>query len=971
MTKAAPYLSSGNGGEFSPSMDARVDYEKYPAAVSRGFNLLCLPQGGLTFCPGTRYVTKLKNSAAEGALYGFVPTAGRGYVLIFGNANLRFAQAQAEMMVADVATVVTNGYFAANIVGWTDRSTGTASIAWSAGRMRLTAAGDGYAWAEQAISVAVGDQAKLHVIRFTLSGSYGGTATVQVGTATLGSSLYKGDNLGLGSHTVSFTPGAGTVYFQVISKSLVENLFIDNIEVLDNVPLELVSPYLSADVTSLRITQSNDVLYIFHPDYAPYKLERRGDYSWSLVKVFFQDGPWLNINPDIDLDDADLIVNGDFDGGISGWTSAGDFVNYDGEQGVVFLRRSGDTGSSLIRQSVTTGAPATLHILHFQIVGSGVISFKVGTSSGSGNIIAETNYIPGWYTVSFTPGASPFWIEFKGDQKESIVGGLGGAFSFNERANLLQPSAVTGAAVTVTALGDFRPFASTDVGRLIRLEWPGREAGWGVITAFSTSQSVTVRVYRDFGSTTPTESWQMGAWSNTTGWPRAGTLYQQRLFAANTSNSPQTLWASVSGDFENFRPDTWIEGSPTVQDGDALDFTLAATHVSPILWFAGTRRLLVGTATGQWAISSRGPALTPTDFNAEPQTSVDGADIAPIQIDNVALFVERSKQSVYDIGYNYEVDGFRAADLNILADHIAGSGIEQIVYQAKPYSMVWARKTDGTLACMTYKREQNVIGWTPVTRAANGASIAAIVEAMAVIPGGTATGSQVYNSQKRDEVWLLVNRTVQGVTQRYIEVMEGFFIGPNRAQYATKALWQAAMLTAQREAFYVDCGGTYSGVAATNISGATWLEGQTVKVLADGLVVADRVISAGAFTVPLSVAATTIHYGFGYSWEYRSLKLPYGAQQGSSVGQSKTLTKAVMVLQDSGSFTHGVELKHHDHAAFVTAAHLATDASLFTGEAPYDTHGGYDTDPRLRMSGQSPLPWTLLGLVLKVTTNEL
>jgi hypothetical protein len=153
--------------------------------------------------------------------------------------------------------------------------------------------------------------------------------------------------------------------------------------------------------------------------------------------------------------------------------------------------------------------------------------------------------------------------------------------------------------------------------------------------------------------------------------------------------------------------------------------------------------------------------------------------------------------------------------VTILSDHIGKGNFAQIVYQAEPISSVWGRLEDGTLTCMTYKRDQNVVGWTPCVLARQGG--AAVVESISVIPGNNDSG-QVYNSINRDEVWMIVNRTINGSTKRYIEMMEGYFDGPNRATYLDKSEWRAAMKAAQVDAFYVDCGLTYSGVPPTTIT---------------------------------------------------------------------------------------------------------------------------------------------------------
>ena len=66
MPRANPLQASLNAGEFSPRMEARVDFARYEAAGAVVENLLPLPQGGLARRPGTRFVAPAK--AAEGGI---------------------------------------------------------------------------------------------------------------------------------------------------------------------------------------------------------------------------------------------------------------------------------------------------------------------------------------------------------------------------------------------------------------------------------------------------------------------------------------------------------------------------------------------------------------------------------------------------------------------------------------------------------------------------------------------------------------------------------------------------------------------------------------------------------------------------------------------------------------------------------------------------------------------------------------
>ena len=61
-------------------------------------------------------------------------------------------------------------------------------------------------------------------------------------------------------------------------------------------PYQISTPYLSADLFNLRFAQSNDVLYIVHPNYQPMSLNRFGNTNWTLTNLAFTNGPFLPEN---------------------------------------------------------------------------------------------------------------------------------------------------------------------------------------------------------------------------------------------------------------------------------------------------------------------------------------------------------------------------------------------------------------------------------------------------------------------------------------------------------------------------------------------------------------------------------------------------------------------------------------------------------------------------------------------------
>ena len=94
----------------------------------------------------------------------------------------------------------------------------------------------------------------------------------------------------------------------------------------------------------------------------------------------------------------------------------------------------------------------------------------------------------------------------------------------------------------------------------------------------------------------------MGAWSETSGYPGIVYFFEQRLGFAGTIEQPQTFWLSQSADFENMTPDNRDDANDgTVEDDDAIDYTISADQVNVIRWMLAYQGdLLIGTAGGEW-----------------------------------------------------------------------------------------------------------------------------------------------------------------------------------------------------------------------------------------------------------------------------------------------------------------------------------------------------------------------------------
>ena len=176
--------------------------------------------------------------------------------------------------------------------------------------------------------------------------------------------------------------------------------------------------------------------------------------------------------------------------------------------------------------------------------------------------------------------------------------------------------------------------------------------------------------------------WSLGSFSTTTGHPSCVTFFEQRLVFAATINNPQTVYFSKSGDYENM--DANIGG--TVADDDAIIYTIASNQVNAIRFLTSTRTLIIGTAGGEFAVSGGGDnnAVTPTNIMIKKQSNHGAANVDAISVGNATLFLQRAKRKIRELAYNFDVDGYIAPDLTILAEHITEGSVVEMAYQEEP-----------------------------------------------------------------------------------------------------------------------------------------------------------------------------------------------------------------------------------------------------------------------------------------------
>lgn len=480
------------------------------------------------------------------------------------------------------------------------------------------------------------------------------------------------------------------------------------------------SPYKASHLPRLRWLQSADVLYIFHPDVPIHMLRREmenGHRVWKFAKVELDKGPFEDMNTDetkklsfTELPDFKYEMHANFPL----------FLTYDLLEALikVEVKIKGWSDTFEVKPAGVTAFGEWVTVKNV----FGAFSYRT-TGKWTGTVKVERCLPEGWVGKD---EADWEWEEFKeyfsdGDAEEN--------FAFSG---------------TVEEYATHFRFAYAGPKRrvVIAFDYEGGliERVFRVKEIISQQRAIVEDVEKKGGYIPETDAWAIGAFGPHYGYPSLGIFHQERLVLAATRHSPQTLWMS--------QPASWHDFSTSIptKDSDAITVTLASKEINAIQGLASRGDLLIFTAGGEWAAKAgaKTDVFTPSSIVITPSGYRGSHRLAPLDVGDVTLFVQRQGTTVRSMGYSLEIDGYSSSDISILAAHMfENNPVVAWAYQQTPWSIVWCVLADGTVGTLTLQREHQVTAWTRQIFGAQGHK----VEGVCCIPGDV-----------QDDLYLAVRR---------------------------------------------------------------------------------------------------------------------------------------------------------------------------------------------------------------------
>ena len=777
-------------------------------------------------------------------------------------------------------------------------------------------------------------------------------------------------------------------------------------------PYEIETPYIEADLFDIHYVQSADVMTLVHPNYPPKELRRYGATDWRLVDIKF--GSSLSaptglsasqtINKDVTnptdykrtyavtalLADGteesvrsssvtiDCNPYGDGSYNTIRWNAvagAGLYRVYRDQGGVWAYVGQTDT-TQIIDENITPDASITPpHYDDAFYSSKGITSVRVN-NGGSG-------YVPAKYITDFVNVCEYDWGD--GYKQQST----GFPVNIQSKANLTweiedpnghgsgadirlitgetyaatggpasggRTACVTGIEIRSRGIGYDNPklvikchnrhwqlatlyrfplTTSHDVPKIVVTDSTGYGADLVPVIENGRVVSVTIRSggqnYSSPNLSVVSSTGGGASLSANVGqapdYPGAVSYFEQRRWFGGTQNRPNNLWAT--------RPGTEADMSFSLpsQSDDRIAVRVAAREANRILHIVPLAQLMLMTGAAEWRVSPlNSDAITPESMSVRPQSYVGASNVQPLVVGSSMIYGAGRGGHLRELGYNYEAGGYISGDVCLRAPHLFDNlKIVDLAYSKAPSPIVWAVSSSGKMIAMTYVPEQQVGGFSTVETAGS-------IESVCVVAEGD-----------EDIVYVEVMRTVNGQAVRFVERM-------NERQY-----------TDLKECVYVDCAGTYRGEAKKEITGLTWLEGETVSILADGAVEPQQVVKDGKIT--LTYPAEIVHVGLPFTADMKTLPVAMALQDGSyGSGHKKNVREVFFRVVNSSGTQAG--------PSFDKLSEYPSRSTEFAGNVPEPITDeiGFQIQPQWSQSGQVcvrqkyPLP---LRIVSMTTVLEL
>lgn len=443
------------------------------------------------------------------------------------------------------------------------------------------------------------------------------------------------------------------------------------------------------------------------------------------------------------------------------------------------------------------------------------------------------------------------------------------------------------------------------------------------INIFNSTTSVTGTTIQNFASTAGIigveASLREPIFSATRGYAKAVGFTQGRLILAGSDSIPSIFAASKINDYFNFDEGTGLDDEAIILQTTPVTNLITQVFDTSVLMLFGTQAALATPTTYELPFTASNIKFIVSDNNG----------ISPVQIlkiDNIIIHLDKGKKIVRGMAYNNEQDNFKEKSLSVLSPQLITDPIYADVLRNPTdtdgmyYFLI---NTDGTMACYHTLQEEEIGGWTGLST-----------------PG--ADGKFRHITSNGSEIWFVVERTVEGEQRFFLE----------------KLNFNSRLDMTHRFEFMSP---------QTTITGLDEMEGLTVRVIADGAVLGEFVVTGGE--IELEKEATNVEVGLFFAPEI----IPMPPIVNTSLGTDIYFQKRINTVYVD--FVNSLGIVVND----VAVNDLTLSPTFFDTQPPQPYDGiaqmtifnanYWDPRAEILITQKDPYPFHIIGIGLEVQTE--
>lgn len=422
-----------------------------------------------------------------------------------------------------------------------------------------------------------------------------------------------------------------------------------------------------------------------------------------------------------------------------------------------------------------------------------------------------------------------------------------------------------------------------------------------------------------------------------------------------------TLFFSEQGQWDRF--DVYKIPYATM----TIEFDMATETRQEIRTIFPHQKLLVGTDAAVHSIWGAGglPLSAVGAPDRRVETSVGCSHLRMIDVRGTAIFAEGSTAdgagsdafayglAVHSLTFTDGYGKYNSTSLSSQAAHLFygdGGGVLRAItdwaYAAKPWQLVWMVRRDGVLLSLTHNPASSVPIGTGGVAAPPSTGWArhdtdGLYENVCTVPEGMESA-----------VYVVVNRTINGETRRYIERFT------SRARLGGSSVSLFGTLSQHADDICLDSAKYYVGPPTTHLTGIDHLEGKSVWVLREGYPpLGPYVVVGGSIDIitPTPVGKPT-YVGLPYVCDVETLAV------GGEPERQKTLKGLLISFKDTRGTQVGDSLTHLRDVKQLRPTTGYNPITNETRTVVVSTTGTWDSFARAAVRQNLPLPCTITSL---------